>query len=300
MLSRSASNLYWMARYFERAESTARLLNACFQPGIPFAGDLKKLYDLPLQVQSAHADFAAQKLTLNMKNVSRFMISGDSPASIKYCLEMSRENARAERSRMSSEVWEVVNQTWLEFNNWQKQPLHLFKEWMQQRSFLLQGTINNTMPANLSRHFLRIGLFLERADQTLRILEAEVALRTFSNQSEYYHWNIILRSVGSFEAYQETFVDIPSQELVLQFLLFNKAIPRSVRCCIERTERVLGLIGGQNRKYPLKISAQLLVKLQFDKLEDINQIGQIAYIELLQKEIFALAAAIEEGHFVST
>ncbi|HLX55052.1 MAG TPA: alpha-E domain-containing protein [Aquella sp.] len=299
MLSRSASNLYWMARYFERAESTARLLNACFQPGTPFAGDLEKLYDLPLQVQSAHNDFIAQQHILNMNNVINFMVSGNSQASIKYCLEMARENARSERSRMSNEVWEVVNQTWLEFNNWQKQPLHLFKEWLQQRSFLLQGTINNTMPANLSRRFLQIGMFIERADQTLRILEAEVALRTFSNQSEYYHWNIILRSVGSLEAYQETFVDIPAQELVLQFLLFNKTIPRSVRCCIEHTERVLQLIGGQNRKHPLKESARLLVKLQFDKLDDINKIGQRAYIESLQKEIFTLAAAIEEGHFVS-
>jgi uncharacterized alpha-E superfamily protein len=300
MLSRTASNLYWMARYFERAESTARLLNACFQPGTPFAGDLQKLYDLPLQVQSAHDDFIAQKHKLDLINVSRFMISGDSRAAIKSCLEISRENARSERSRLSSEVWEVVNQTWIDFHDWQKQPLHLFKEWMQQRSFLLQGTISNTMPASLSRHFLRIGTLLERADQTLRILETEVALRTFSQQSDYYHWNIILRSVGSFEAYQETFVDIPSHELVFQFLLFNKTIPRSVRCCIERTEHVLQLIRGQNSKHSLKAGAQLLVKLRFDTQAEINAVGQRAYIESLQQEVFALAAAIEEGHFVST
>ncbi|MCC2625587.1 MAG: hypothetical protein K0R14_1460 [Burkholderiales bacterium] len=300
MLSRTASNLYWMARYFERAESTARLLNACFQPGIPFNGDLDKLYSLPLQIQSTSTEFSQQNQSLNMKNVTNFIIAGASPASIKYCLEMARENARSERSRMSSQVWEVINQTWLDFNSWQKQPLPLFKEWLQQRSFLLQGTINNTMPANLSRHFIRLGIFLERADQTLRILEAEVALRTFSYQSDYYHWNVILRSVGSFEAYQETVVDIPSQELVLQFLLFNKTIPRSVRCCIERAERVLQLIRGQNRRPSLKASAQLLVKLRFDSLDDINKTGQKSYIELLQKEVFDLAVAIEEGHFVST
>jgi uncharacterized alpha-E superfamily protein len=289
-----------MARYFERAESTARLLNACFQPGIPFNGDLDKLYSLPLQIQSTSTEFSQQNQSLNMKNVTNFIIAGASPASIKYCLEMARENARSERSRMSSQVWEVINQTWLDFNSWQKQPLPLFKEWLQQRSFLLQGTINNTMPANLSRHFIRLGIFLERADQTLRILEAEVALRTFSYQSDYYHWNVILRSVGSFEAYQETVVDIPSQELVLQFLLFNKTIPRSVRCCIERAERVLQLIRGQNRRPSLKASAQLLVKLRFDSLDDINKTGQKSYIELLQKEVFDLAVAIEEGHFVST
>jgi uncharacterized alpha-E superfamily protein len=300
MLSRTASNLYWMARYFERAESSARLLNACFQPGIPFNGDLEKLYSLPLQIQSTYTEFTQQNHMLNMKNVTNFMIASDTIASIKYCLEMARENARSERSRMSSEVWEVINQTWLDFNSWQKQPLPLFKEWLQQRSFLLQGTINNTMPANLSRHFIRLGIFMERSDQTLRILEAEVALRTFSYQSDYYHWNVILRSVGSFEAYQETVVDIPSQELVLQFLLFNKTIPRSVRCCIERAERVLQLIRGQNRKPSLKASAQLLVKLRFDSLDDINKIGQKAYIESLQKEVFNLAIAIEEGHFVST
>lgn len=300
MLSRTASNLYWMARYFERAESTARLLNACFQPGTPFDGDLQKLYDLPLQVQSAHDDFIRQKHKLSMNNVSRFMIAGNSKAAIKSCLEISRENARSERSRLSSEVWEVVNQTWIEFHDWQNQPLNLFKEWLQQRSFLLQGTISNTMPASLSRHFLRIGTLLERADQTLRILETEVVLRTFSNQSDYYHWNIILRSVGSFEAYQETFVDIPSQELVFQFLLLNETIPRSVRYCIERTQHILQLIRGQNRNYSLKASAQLLVKLRFDTQTEVNLVGKRLYIESLQKEVFSLATAIEEGNFVST
>lgn len=299
MLSRTASNLYWMARYFERAESTARLLNACFQPGIPFAGDLDKLYDLPLQIQSAHDDFIAQNNKLSMENVSRFMISGDSQNSIKSCLEISRENARSERSRMSTEVWESINQTWLEFQEWQHQPLHLFKEWLQQRAFIFQGAINTTMPKNLSRHFLRLGMFLERADQTLRVLEAEVALRTFSNQSEYYHWNILLRSVGSFEAYQEIFVDIPSQELVIKFLLFNEVIPRSVRYCIEHAEHVLKLIRGQNCKYSLKVSAQLLVKLHYDELDDINLVGPDVYIDSLQTEVLALAAAIQEGHFVS-
>lgn len=304
MLSRTASNLFWLSRYLERAESIVRLLNACFQPGMPYEGDINQLYALPLHVQGAYDDFIAQhgnnELTsLSIGKVSQYLISGNTNASVNYCLSMARENARSERSRLSTELWEAINQTWLEVADMQKQPLNVFKDWLQQRSFIIQGIIDITMPNNLNYHFLRIGTFLERSDQTLRILEAQNELQTMGNYSEYYRWNMLLKAVSSFEAFQATFMDVPSQELVFKFLLFNRYIPRSVRYCLEKTHGMLDDIGGDKRRISLGASGRMLTKLRYDQMSDIEAVSPSEYIKKLQEDVITLAGAIQEGYFVT-
>lgn len=302
MLSRTASNLYWMARYLERAESTARLLGACFQPGIPVGSDLNNLYLLPLKIQSAADDFYKHRknnLPLSIAEVSQFLISGESMASVGKCLENARENARAERSRISSDVWEAVNQTWLEYNDHKNLPLHSFTEWLQQRAFTFHGAVAVTMPESLSCHFLRIGAYIERADQTLRVLEAKNELEVISHHSDYYNWLMLLRAVSSFEAYQETFTEIPSVERVFKFLLFNKYIPRSLRYCIERIQIYLEQIKAGRRLPALKLCGQLAVKLKYDEPADIVNYGADKYIQNLQDEVSALDLAIQDGFFIT-
>lgn len=302
MLSRTASNLYWMARYLERAESTARLLAACFQPGLPFDGDIAKLHTLPLQIQGAYEEYMSQNPSaqINSADVADFLINSNSRVSVRSCLEIARENARSERSRLSSEVWEALNQTWLEFNEFDgNMPLTVFTDWLKQRAFVFQGAVNITMPISLSRYFIRLGTFLERADQTLRVLEAKVVLRELSNQSDYYHWHMLLRSVSSYEAFQESETGSLSQDNVFEFLLFQRSIPRSVRYCIERVAQLLESIGTENRKAALKTTSQLLVKLKFDDMSDITDCGQNIYINQLQEEVLKLGDAIHEGYFVT-
>lgn len=299
MLSRTASNLYWMARYLERAESTARLLDACFQPGMPYAGDLDKLRALPLHIQSAYADFALTGTALSIEAVSKFMISGNTQASIRNSLELARENARSERSRLSSEVWEAINQTWIEFQEMQHKPLAIFTDWLRQRAFIFQGAVSITMPENLSLHFLRLGLYIERADQTLRILEAKLVLDSLTDYSDYYHWIMILRAVSSFEAYQETIAATPSHDRVFKFLLFNKTVPRSVRYCIAKIQDLIELIRAEKRRPSLKVCGSLFLKLRCDEWTDIVDIGQSDYIQMLQDEVAELATSIHKGYFVT-
>lgn len=299
MLSRTASNLYWMARYFERAESTARLLGACFQPGLPFDGDINKLYELPLEIQGALAEYKEkQGDAVSVEKVCNFLIKSDSIASIKSCLSAARENARSERSRLSTEVWEAINQTWIEFKDIQNKPLITFTDWIKQRVFVFQGTINTTMPSSLTRYFIRLGTFLERADQTLRVLEAKGMLSELSNQSDYYHWHMLLRSVSSYEAYQESVVgESPSKDSVFEFLVFHSSLPRSVRYCIEKIEYMLNAIGSQDNQTPLKVASKMLVKLKYDNMDDIVEVGQEKYIQTLQEEVLKLGSKIHAGYF---
>lgn len=301
MLSRTASNLYWMARYLERAESTVRLLAACFQPGMPFDGELNKLHSLPLQIQGSYEEYVENfGDEISSETVKKFLVNSSSRASVRSCLEAARENARSERSRLSSEVWESINQTWLEFESMQSKQLTNFTEWLKQRLFIFQGTINTTMPVSLSRYFIRLGTFTERADQTLRVLEAKGVLRELSNQSDYYHWHMLLRSVSSYEAFQENVIGSPSKDSVFEFLLFHKSLPRSVRYCVERIEQLLEAIGANGRIYPLKATSKLLVKLKFDNMNDIIEYGQNNYIHALQEEMLKLGDAIHEGYFITT
>lgn len=304
MLSRTASNLYWMARYMKRAESTARLLDACFMPGMPFDGNITQLYALPLHIQDVYNEFILQNgnQEINVENVSRFLISGNSPSTVRGSLELARENARSERSRLSSEVWETINQAWLEFQQEQRNPVSVFTEWLKQKSFLFQGTVQVTMPKTHSLYFIKLGTFIERANQTLRVLEANNKLYKLINikTDDYYHWVMLLRSVSSFEAYREVFDEVPSYERVLELLLFNKAIPRSVRFCMERVQNLIEAIGSDKCKPLLKINAKLLIKLQHDTMSDIMAIGQDKYIESLQEEVLALGVAIQEGYFITS
>lgn len=301
MLSRTASNLYWMARYLERAESTVRLLAACFRPGLPFDGEIAKLYALPLQIQGVYEEFEALYGNVaTFENVVEFLISSNSRASVRSCLESARENARSERSRLSSEVWESINQTWLEFQDMQYRSLNVFTDWLKQRLFVFQGAVQITMPVALSVQFISLGTFIESADQTLRVLEAKGVLRSLSNQSDYYHWHMLLKSVSSFEAFQENASASPSQDSVFEFLLFNPTLPRSVRYCISQVENLLESLGVETRLAPLKSTANLLVKLRFDNMNDILEYGQNEYIQKLQDEVLQLGEAINEGYFIIT
>lgn len=301
MLSRTASNLYWMARYLERAESTVRLLAACFRPGLPFDGEITKLYALPLQIQGVYEEFEeAFGDVVTFENVVQFLISSNSRASVRSCLEAARENARSERSRLSSEVWESINQTWLEFQEMQYRSLNVFTDWLKQRLFVFQGAVQITMPVALSVKFISLGTFIESADQTLRVLEAKGVLRSLSNQSDYYHWHMLLKSVSSFEAFQENSAASPSQDSVFEFLLFNPTLPRSVRYCISQVENLLASLGVETRIAQLKSTANLLVKLRFDNMNDILECGQNEYIQNLQDEVLQLGEAINEGYFTIT
>lgn len=299
MLSRTASNLYWMARYLERAELTTRLLAACFQPGLPFDGEESKLDELPLQIQGVYEEYVALHGTnITKEKVKEFLISSLSRSSVRSCLEAARESARSERGKLSSEVWETINQTWIEFKTMQHKPLVEFADWIKQRAFAFQGTIYITMPVTFSRYFIRLGIFLESADQTLRILEAKCVLRQLSNQSDAYLWHMLLRAVSSYEAFQQNVIGTPSTDNVFEFLLFHDALPRSVRYCIQYVYQTIEAIGGNNND-SLRATSKLLLKLKYDNMNDILSLGKEEYIHQLQEEVLQLGNEINKGYFIT-
>src|SRR5881397_1255172 len=181
MLLRTADHLFWMARYMERAENTARMLDVNYQTGLlPQSADAAEqgwrgLLSISELTQSYHK----RHPEVNAREVMRFMVSeGSNSSSILSCLRAARENARAVRGTLTTEVWETQNQTWLEFKRllaagmFQKDPGEAF-EWVKFRSHLSRGVTVGTMLQDEAFHFLRIGSFIERADNTARLLDVK-------------------------------------------------------------------------------------------------------------------------------
>ena len=222
MLSRTADHCFWMARYTERAENTARLLDVNVQTALmpqsqvqadaSWMGMLDISELTPLFYDLYGSDLSGTSLR---EAVLAFMVRDErNGSSIVSCLRSARENARAVRGTLTTEVWETQNTTWLEL---QKQLAELttestspFFEWVKFRSHLSRGVSSGTMLRDEAYYFIRQGTFLERADNTARLLdvkfakhgEADAALASLESQQQFYYWAALLRSVSSFEIYQ--------------------------------------------------------------------------------------------------
>jgi len=181
MLSRTADHLFWMARYMERAENTARMLDVNYQMSMlpQSAGAAESGWRGLLGISELTADYARHHGEVTASRVIEYMVSdADNGSSIRSCLMAARENARAVRGTLTTEVWETQNQTWLEFQrmvetaSFQRDPAAAF-EWVKFRSHLSRGVTVGTMLQDEAFHFLRIGSFLERADNTARLIDVK-------------------------------------------------------------------------------------------------------------------------------
>ncbi|MDB5999752.1 MAG: hypothetical protein JWP52_1451 [Rhizobacter sp.] len=181
MLSRTADHLFWMARYMERAENTARMLDVNYQTSLlPQSAEVTmQAWKGLLSISELGADYEKRHGAVSGQAVMDYMV-GDprNPSSIYSCLMAARENARAVRGALTTEVWETQNQTWLEFDrlfnagNHSRDPSE-FYEWVKFRSHLSRGVTLGTMLQDEAFHFLRLGTFLERADNTARLLDVK-------------------------------------------------------------------------------------------------------------------------------
>jgi uncharacterized alpha-E superfamily protein len=196
MLSRTADHMYWMSRYIERAESLARLVDAHYRMSLlPHSGETLA-QSLSSTMTALHMEDAYRKRheTIEPRAVFEFVsLDRDYSGSIVSCLRAARENARAVRGSLTSELWETLNSTWLEARSLvtRRSPhtdIGQFVEWVKERSHLTRGVTIGTMMRDEAFHFTRIGTFLERADSTARILTA--------HQSDLVPWGRRQRGAG--------------------------------------------------------------------------------------------------------
>ena len=282
MLSRTADNLFWMARHIERAENTARVLDVAHRTSLlplDIEGSEAYLWYAPLNITGCAAQYEERYGLARARDVTRFLtLDPDNPASIYTCLRLARENARAVRGAITSEMWEVINATWLELNRFS----HIMDDeqftehfdWVKTRSHLFRGVTLGTILKDIALSFLKLGTFLERADNTARILDVKyhilmTEVEEVNNAVDYYQWGSILKSVSAFEAYRKIYRDVISPYRVAELLILRDDMPRSLHACMNEVEAPLIDINGTSGKEARRRAGEIHAALHFGRIEDV-------------------------------
>ena len=316
MLSRTADHLFWMARYMERAENTARMLDVNYQTSLlPQTDDsTKQLWQGLLSISELTESFSKKYQDLTPRAVMEFMVHDETnTSSILSCLRAARENARAVRGALTTEVWETQNQTWLEFNRllkdgaFERDPGAFF-EWVKFRSHLSRGVTVGTMLQDEALHFLRIGTFLERADNTARLLDVKfqaLASDYFGagnakepQEVDFYHWSAILRSVSGFEIYRKVYRNVIQPERVAELLILRPDMPRSLAASIGEVTANLRLVANQGSAETLRAAGRLHSDLQYSRIDEILANGLHAYLTQFLARVNDLGAGISRDFLV--
>ena len=321
MLSRTADHLFWMARYMERAENTARMLDVNYQTALlpQSAASAEQGWRGLLSISELTSSFGAKYPRVTARNVMDFMVrDGTNPSSIVSCVRAARENARAVRGALTTEVWETQNQTWLEFARmlgqaegvaaFERDPSSLF-EWVKFRSHLSRGVTLGTMLQDEALHFLRIGTFLERADNTARLLDVKFqalaggdyfgpAAARQGQEVDFYHWSAILRSVSGFEIYRKVYRNVILPEKVAELLILRPDMPRSLAACLNDVVSNLEKVANEQSSETLRRAGRLRSDLQFGRIDEILATGLHAYLTEFLDRVNDIGVGISQDFLV--
>jgi uncharacterized alpha-E superfamily protein len=285
MLSRTADHLYWMSRYIERAESIARLVDAHYRMSLlpQSGGSLNQSLHATMTALHVEQAYRERHESIVPQAVFEFLsLDRDHGGSIVNCLRAARENARAVRGSLTSELWETLNSTWLDSRSFMartdaRTDIGHFVEWVKERSHLTRGVTIGTMLRDEAFHFTRIGTFIERADSTARILTAhQHDLRPGANANavpDPYHWSVLLRALSAFEVYRRTYRDVITPVKVAQMLILRDEMPRSlVRCCKEVYHNLRSVANDQSKETERR-AGELHAMLHFTRMEAVIEVG---------------------------
>ncbi|HEY5147604.1 MAG TPA: alpha-E domain-containing protein [Polyangiaceae bacterium] len=313
MLSRAADALYWMCRYAERAENVARFLDVSLQVsldipdphGDPWAGVVAATGD--------HEGFAARYDRPTRDSVVRFLtVDTESPNSIISCLRCARDNARSIREAISSETWEQINKWYLAVREATAggavvEDPHDFLASVKEASHLFVGVTYLTMTHGEGWHFGRLGRLLERADQTSRIVDAKQALILVKPPEvgatlDEIHLSALLRSVSALEMYRKKYGRIEHKS-VISFLMLDKLFPRSIRHCLDKSQRSLHAImdtrSDMAGTLPERLLGRLGAEYEYAIVEEILAEGLHPHLDGLQSKLNAVHAAVHETFFAT-
>lgn len=320
MLSRHADASFWTGRYIERAEATARMIDVHYHFGLesPLVGETMRWSSI-LAISGLEDTFSQRYGEPTERAILEFFaFDPKNGSSIFSCLRSARENGRSIRDQISSEMWECLNRQYLDFREWdvervlRNSPFAFFQK-VKDGAHLFQGITNRTLMMGEARDFFDAGRFLERADQTARILDVKYhdLLPQFAGVSsgvrtgdagsvggpvDTHGWVSVLKSVGAYEAFRKTNRRGVSPAAVAEFLVLNPQFPASVRHAIGRVEGCLRRISGNRDLTPANAAERELGRLYNDlnylRAEEIVAEGLHEFLEDVQDRCTAIGNAI--------
>jgi uncharacterized alpha-E superfamily protein len=318
MLSRVADSIYWMARYVERADNIARLVDVNIQLLLDyFQSDKSKLdeyWEPILKSLNLEDAFYAKHDLANTDNVADFLtFEPRSGSSIKSCIRAARENARMVRDQISTEIWEEINRLYHFINSanaqeiWESGPSEFYRQ-IRQSSQIFQGLSSSTVTHDEGWEFNQIGKYIERADMTTRILDVKYHIllpkvQDVGGAFDTFQWLVMLRSASAMEAYMKAYNSDVTHHQVAEFLILNDIFPRAVRFCVRQVDNALRRLARARQGefiHPVeKISGKLLAELDFSTIEDIFSQGLHEYIDHLQIEFNHIGEAMQKTYIFS-
>jgi uncharacterized alpha-E superfamily protein len=310
MLSSTADHLFWMARSIERAENTARMLDITYKMSLLKQATLEPAqeWNAMLAISGLHFEFSERHKEINSANVIHFMALDEAnPASIYSSLKVARDNARAVRGSITSEMWETLNSTWIEMkkiaiNGIPSDGVSAFFEWAKDRSHLSRGITYGTMLRDEGFRFIRLGTFLERADNTMRILDVKYhillpSLEDVGGAVDYYQWSALLRSVSGFETYRKVYRDVITPRRVAELMILRADMPRSLHACVEEIDLQIRALNGPHSEELQRLSGRLYSELKFGRIEEIMAEGLHEYLTRCLLRLRTLGEAISTTYF---
>ena len=301
MLSRVAETLYWMSRYLERAEHTARLIDVCLHQMLDHTAEEEQPRWQRLRASLSMK--AAEGEADNSYSITKsFTFDTTNTASIGYALAAARENARQVRELISSEMWEQLNRLYLQIKQtsinelWYANP-HAFFTSVKEGVQLFQGITDATMNHSEGWHFIRVGRFIERASATAALLDVHFEaffrnepadIQSATNQLHYQGWVELLRSCASFEAYCKVYTAAHVEpERIAEFLLFNLESPRSICFASGMLQSALQSIAKSTHLRRAgrvdRLAGRFRAGLEFDQVEDVVH-DVHAYLANIQRQ----------------
>jgi uncharacterized alpha-E superfamily protein len=280
MLSRVADSLYWMSRYLERAEHSARLLRVKLESMIEQS---------PEDAESSWTRLAAaiSPEEINTRGTDIFAIThtlasdADNPSSLISSVRSARDNARQVREQISTEMWEHLNRLYLKLapvnleSVWAHQPSRHFHEIGDELN-LLEGITFSTMRHGEGWHFIALGRYIERAQLLSRLLELHFGASSGSAKfaaPKYFDWIVLLKCCTAFEAYTKVYTAniVPSR--IAEFLLFDGEFPHSVRFSVERVQEALAHVAPgsppMRRAAPERLAGRLRANFEFGQIDEL-------------------------------
>lgn len=311
MLSRVADSLYWMSRYVERAETAARLLDVNVQLLLDFESlddnSVHEHWESILESQGCLETYRLAHSQIEHPEVIRFLCYGpDYPDSILQCVSKARENARMVRDQISAEMWETLNELFhtvrdaAESPRGRGDPYALFGI-VKEKSLFFQGLTEASFAHEQAYKFMQVGKFLERADQTSRMVDIQHRSvhdepDETRNAMQLAQWIAVLRTCSAFEAYHHQYLDHIQSAHLAEFLLLSPAFPRSVRFCVSALDyHMRGITFTREGEYSNQaeqLSGRLRSEICYTTIGEVLAQNLHQYIDRLQLRLIELNNAL--------
>lgn len=311
MLSRTADNLYWIARYAERAETMARLLEVGSRIALlPSSGTgYRNEWDSLLQASGTAIGFDRKYGDPVQRNIESYLFfDRDNPSSVASCLFRARENARIVRTALTTQVWDAINTAFQELRDLERRPrseleLSQLTEWTMRHAAMLRGAIDATLLRNDGWDFLNLGYCLERADNTARLMDVKYyvllpGIDYVGSGLDNYQWTTLLRAMSAHRAFHWAYGGEVTARKIAHFLILNLQCPRSLIACVDGLNTHLDrLARGYGRQTDAQAKARMvLADLADGTVDGVFEEGMHEFLTRFIGEIAKVAALVHEGY----